>query len=457
DTINTTTVNVTANASVAEGGTITYTASLTSAAGTAMQVTLSNGAVITIAAGASSGSATVAAPGEDAVIDAGSVSATVTTTSGGNFEAVAVGTGAAGSPVVTTVTDTIDTTTLSLSASTSVAEGGNIVYTASVSNPAGTAMLVTLSGGTVITIAAGASSGSATVAAPTDDVYVDAGSVTKSVTGTSGGNFEAVANGVVSATTTVTDTINTTTVSLTGSASVNEGGTASYTVSLSHPAQTTAVTVNITYSGTATDGSDFTGVATVTIAAGSSSASFDISTIDDLLAEGAETLIVTVASATGGNFESLVVGSPGSVTTGIVDNDISTVSLSATPTLSEAGGSIVYTATLTQAPTSALTVTLSNGATITIAAGQTSGTTSVVVAADEDVYVDPSSVSATISSTSGGGIAVSINPAAATTVIADTINTTTVNVTANASVAEGGTITYTASLTSAAGTAMQVT
>ncbi|MDP3169615.1 MAG: retention module-containing protein, partial [Polaromonas sp.] len=129
-----------------------------------------------------------------------------------------------------------------------------------------------------------------------------------------------------------------------------------------------------------------------------------------------------------------------------------TVRLSATPTLSEAGGSIVYTATVTQAPTSALAVTLSNGSTISIGAGQLSGSTSVVVASSEDVYVDPSSISATIASTSGGGIAISIDPTAATTSITDTIDTTTVSLTGSASVTEGGTATYTVSLTAPAQT-----
>ena len=47
---------------MAEGGQITYTATLTNPAGTAVSVTLSNGAVITIEAGATTGSVTVAAP-----------------------------------------------------------------------------------------------------------------------------------------------------------------------------------------------------------------------------------------------------------------------------------------------------------------------------------------------------------------------------------------------------------
>ena len=71
---------------MAEGGSIVYTANLTHAAGTPVTVTLSNGAVITIAADATSGSVTVEAPKDDAYIDAGKVSATISTATGGNFE-----------------------------------------------------------------------------------------------------------------------------------------------------------------------------------------------------------------------------------------------------------------------------------------------------------------------------------------------------------------------------------
>jgi hypothetical protein len=57
---------------------------------------------------------------------------------------------------------------------------------------------------------------------------------------------------------------------------------------------------------------------------------------------------------------------------------------------------VVYTATLTNpADTgSPVTVNLSNGDTITIAGGASSGFTTSTVTADEDVYVDPDSTSA---------------------------------------------------------------
>ena len=53
------------------------------------------------------------------------------------------------------MTDTTDTTNLSLSATGSVAEGGPITYTATLTNAAGSPVTVTLSNGAVITIDAG--------------------------------------------------------------------------------------------------------------------------------------------------------------------------------------------------------------------------------------------------------------------------------------------------------------
>ncbi|MDX9675418.1 immunoglobulin-like domain-containing protein [Pseudomonas zeae] len=417
DTVDTTNLSLSATGTVAEGGQITYTATLTNAAGSPVTVTLSNGSVITIDAGKTSGTVTVPAPADDVYKDAGNVQATIKTATGGNFEnlvtstapavtsvtdtidtttvkltatgsaaeggnvvyTATVGAAVTGSPVVvtlangqtitidigkttgtvtttapndaltghapltnsisnvtggnyenlvadktpvsTTVTDTVDTTNLTLSATGTVAEGGQITYTATLTNAAGSPVTVTLSNGSVITIDAGKTTGTVTVPAPADDVYKDAGTVQATITGTSGGSFENLVTSNTPAVTNVTDTVDTTTVSITGSSSVTEGQTASYTVSLNHPAQT-EVTLKIVYSGTAADGSDFTGVYTVKIPAGASSAQFNVATLDDKITEGTENFVVKIDSATGGNFENLAVSSTnGSVSTSIIDND----------------------------------------------------------------------------------------------------------------------------------------
>jgi len=183
-----TTVSLSASASVAEGGNITYTASLANPAQTPVSVTLSNGAIITIAAGASSGAVNVAAPADDVYVDAGTVSATISSATGGNFENLSIDS----TPVTTAVTDTTDITTVSLTATTSVAEGGNITYTASLNSPAGSPVSVTLSNGAIIAIAAGASTGTMSFPAPGDDVYQDADNVSVTISAVTGGNFESL-------------------------------------------------------------------------------------------------------------------------------------------------------------------------------------------------------------------------------------------------------------------------
>src|SRR3546814_16250243 len=113
----------------------------------------------------------------------------------------------------------------------------------------------------------------------------------------------------------------------------------------------------------------------------------------EIIAGGRDSCTIVIVSAPGVTDEDPSVSTTQYThTTVVVENDTATVSLSATPTLTEAGGNIVYTATITEAPVSPLTVSLSNGATIVIAAGAFSGTTSVAVAADEDVYIDPTSI-----------------------------------------------------------------
>ena len=435
DTVDTTTVSLSATGSITEaGGTITYTANVDNPIDTAMTVTLSNGETITIAAGNSSGTVDVAvAADEDVYVDADSISTTIASTSGGNFENVAID----ATPAVTTVSDTVDTTTVSLSATSSITEaGGTITYIANVDNPTDTAMTVTLSNGETITIAAGDSSGTVDVAVAADeDVYVDADSISTTITSTSGGNFESVAIDSTPAVTTVSDTLDITTVSLSATSSITEaGGTITYTSNVDNPTDT-AMTVTLSNGET------------ITIAAGDSSGTVDVAVAadEDVYADGSS-LSATIASTSGGNFEAVSIDSTPAVTNVTDTVDTTTVSLSATGSITEAGGTITYTANVDNPTDTAMTVTLSNGETVTIEAGDSSGTVDVAVAADEDVYAEGSSISTTISSTSGGNFeTVSIDSTPAVTTVSDTIDTTTVSLSSTGSVTDtGGNIIYTA-------------
>ncbi|MEN4829883.1 immunoglobulin-like domain-containing protein, partial [Pseudomonas sp. P39-UII1] len=212
---------------------VVYTASVSApVTGSPLVVTLANGQSITIGVGESSGSVNFTAPNNVYNTNA-PLTNSITKIEGGNYEKLET----AGNPT-TTVTDSPDTqatTNLVLSATGDVAEGGQIVYTATLSNPAGTAMTVTLSNGATINIAAGQTTGQVSVAAPADDVYKDAGQVKVSVTGTTGGDFENLAVNPAEAVTNVSDTIDTSTVTLTATPSVVEGGTVVYTASVSAP------------------------------------------------------------------------------------------------------------------------------------------------------------------------------------------------------------------------------
>ncbi|KQV11133.1 hypothetical protein ASC74_10835 [Pseudomonas sp. Root329] len=429
DTVDSTSLSLSASHTVSEGGQITYTATLSNPTDTAMTVKLSNGAVINIAAGATTGSVNFAAPANTPYIDGGKVQATIASQSGGNFEKVVTD----HSPAVTTVTDSADTTGLSLSATGSVAEGGSIVYTATLTHAAGSAMTVTLNNGAVIHIAKDATTGSVNFAAPKDDVYKDAGKVEASITKTAGGNFENLVTDKTPAVTDVTDTLNTSTVSLTANSTVAEGGTVVYTASVNAPVTGSPVVVTLSNGQS------------ITIPVGASSASVKYTAPNDALAGGGS-LSVKIDGTTGGNYENLVANQTPAVTSVTDVKDTTTLSLSATDSVAE-GGSIVYTATLTHAAGTPVTVNLSNGAVITIEANATSGSVTVKAPAD-DVYKDAGKVEATIKDATGGNFENLVtSPAAAVTEVTDTINTSTVSLTtANGTVAEGGTVVYTASV-----------
>ncbi|CAK2643963.1 VWFA domain-containing protein [Vibrio crassostreae] len=399
--IDTTTVSLSADASVTEGESITYTATLTNPADGAVTVTLSNGATITIADGATSGTTTVPAS-DDVYVGGDTASATITDATGGNFESLVKDPTAA----TTTINDDSDVTTVSLSADASVTEGENITYTATLTNPADGAV----SNGATITIADGATSGTTTVPA-SDDVYVGGDTASATITDATGGNFESLVKDPTAATTTINDDSDVTTVSLSADASVTEGENITYTATLTNPADG-AVTVTLSNG------------ATITIADGATSGTTTVPASDDVYV-GGDTASATITDATGGNFESLVKDPTAATTTINDDSDVTTVSLSADASVTE-GESITYTATLTNPADGAVTVTLSNGATITIADGATSGTTTVP--ASDDVYVGGDTASATITDATGGNFESLVkDPTAATTTINDDSDVTTVS------------------------------
>ncbi|WP_182375464.1 retention module-containing protein [Pseudomonas putida] len=422
------------------GGVIVYTATVGQAPTTNLVITLSNGAVIVIPAGQTSGSVNVVVPANDTpYIDGGQISATVTGSTGGGGLTVTL----PQTPAVTQVTDTIDTTTATLTASPSVTEGGVITYTVTLSNPAQTPVTVTLSNGQTITVEAGKTQGSVDFQTPANDVYNNGSTVSVTIENATGGNFEQLTPNPTPAQTTINDSVDTTTATLTASPSVTEGGVITYTVTLSNPAQT-PVTVTLSNGQT------------ITVEAGKTQGSIDFQTPANDVYNNGSTVSVTIENATGGNFEQLT-PNPTPAQTTINDSvDTTTATLTASPSVTE-GGVITYTVTLSNPAQTPVTVTLSNGQTITVEAGKTQGSVDFQTPAN-DVYNNGSTVSVTIENATGGNFEqLTPNPTPAQTTINDSVDTTTATLTASPSVTEGGVITYTVTLSNPAQTPVTVT
>ncbi|WP_346343172.1 immunoglobulin-like domain-containing protein, partial [Pseudomonas sp. WS 5079] len=458
-TDNTTTVTLTAPSEVSEGGKITYTATLSNKADTDVTLTLDNKQTITIKAGETVGTVTVDAPGDDVFIDKSTQTVQITGTNGGNFEKLVV----AGDGATTTINDTIDKVDVVLTATKTVGEGGEIVYTATLVDKNGapvtnitSPVTVTLDNNQVITIGVNQSSGTVSVVAP-DDVYKGDQTVTTGIKEVAGGeHFENLVPGTDKVTTVVTDTPgtdNTTTVTLTAPSEVSEGGKITYTATLSNKADTD---VTLTLDNKQT----------ITIKAGETVGTVTVDAPGDDVFIDKSTQTVQITGTDGGNFEKLVVAGDGATTTINDTIDKVDVVLTATKTVGE-GGEIVYTATLVDkngAPvtniTSPVTVTLDNNQVITIGVNQSSGTVSVV--APDDVYKGDQTVTTGIKEVAGGEHFENLVPGTdkVTTVVTDTPgtdNTTTVTLTAPSEVSEGGKITYTATLSNKADTDVTLT
>ncbi|WP_177334298.1 immunoglobulin-like domain-containing protein, partial [Pseudomonas sp. NBRC 111124] len=333
DSIDTSTVTLTATPSVTEGGTVVYTATVTApVTGAPLVISLANGQTITIGLNETSGSVNFTAP-NNVYTSNTPLTNSITGVTGGNYEKLDI----AGTPTTVVNDDpaNLDSTGLSLSATGSVQEGGSIVYTAKLTNPAGSEMTVTLSNGAVITIAKGQTEGSVSFDAPADTVYVDAGNVSVTVTGTTGGDFEKLDVSATPAVTAVTDSIDTSTVTLTANASAVEGGVITYTASVTAPVTGAPLVITLANGQT------------ITIPVNASSGSVDFVAPNNVYNTNTP-VTNSITGVTGGNYEKLeTAGTPSTVVTddpAKLDN--TGLTLTATGTVQE-GGEIVYTAKLT--------------------------------------------------------------------------------------------------------------
>ncbi len=182
------TVSITANGDVLENAPAAFTLHLDMAVGADMLVTLSNGATVIIPAGATSVAYVNGTQGDDVYIDPSSVSVSIT--SAVPQSPILTGVMVDDDAAVVDVTDTIDPVIVRLSATPSTSEdGGSIVYSVQLEKTSdgssvttANAITVTLTGGQVIVIPAGASSASSDpVPVNRDDVWLEVDAITNRI------------------------------------------------------------------------------------------------------------------------------------------------------------------------------------------------------------------------------------------------------------------------------------
>src|SRR5205085_1941752 len=180
------------------------------------------------------------------------------------------------------------------------------------------------------------------------------------------------------ATSVVHDDADSTMVTLTASsANVTEGGSIIYTAAVNNAVSGSDLVVTLSNGQT------------ITIPVGASSASSAPFAIraDDAYVEGDQAVNVAIANTSGGSYEALTTAS---TATSIVhaNADSTVVTLTASSASVTEGGSIVYTAAVNNAVTgSDLVVALSNGQTITIPVGASSGSSAPFAVRADDAYV----------------------------------------------------------------------
>ncbi|WP_221627178.1 immunoglobulin-like domain-containing protein [Halopseudomonas xiamenensis] len=399
----------------------------------------------------------------DVYVDPDSLTATVTDIIGGNFEA----TDLTGASATAQISDTIDVTSVSLTAGPDLTEaGGTLTYTVTLGADVRSGddpvevTFTDLNGDSQTIIISSGNTGTVDVTIPPtlfEDPYIEAAEdllVATDVVVTGGTDFEQLGSPSVG-TVELTDSIDDTTATLTVSGSGDEdNGSITYTVTLDNPPQadqkfnvtlSNGQTVEITVPANGTSGSITFGWGTGAVAGTQPLTGYPDG---DVYVEPDFDLEVTdfVAVNNAGNFENLVTQDD---TTPITISDTPTpVTVTLSDIVGQEGELHTITATVDHPVTgSDLVITLSNGETITIVVGATSGTSDPFEIQTDDVYVDGESYDVTITGTTGGNFEDLVTTDTASVTVTDTIDPVYAKITVDhEAVLEGGELTYTVSL-----------
>jgi hypothetical protein len=287
-----------------------------------------------------------------------------------------------------TLTDAEGTPTVTLAPDTTIAEDGGVAtLRATLSNA--TTLPVTVALGftgsadvdadytrdtTQIVIPALSTSATVAVTSLNDAVTEGNETVVVDITGVT----NATESGTQQATVTITDAEGTPTVTLAPDTTIAEdGGVATLRATLSN-ATTLPVTVALGFTGSADVDADYTRDTTqIVIPALSTSATLGVTSLGDAVFEGSETVVVDITGVTNATESGTQ-----QATVTITDAEGSpTVTLAPDTTIAEDGGVATLRATLSNATTQAVTVTLGFSGTATVDADYTRDTTQLVIPA----------------------------------------------------------------------------
>ncbi|WP_404972987.1 tandem-95 repeat protein [Vibrio campbellii] len=351
----------------------------------------------------------------------------------------------------------------------SVTEGGDANFTVSIDQKSDEDVVVSFTiGGDVdgkdyqaptiytVTIPAGQTSVALDVTTLDDGIYEGTENLTITLTDTTGADSTLDAD-TKEATVSITDAQSAPEVNISADQnSVNEGQTAGFTVTLDQVSDET-VTVKFEYTGIAEDGKDFTGIASIEIPAGQSSADLDIATLTDGTYEGAESFTVTIKDVDGAD---AAIGANDNAS--VVINDAQqapTVSIAADQASVAEGGDANFTVSIDQKSDEDVVVSFTIGGdvddkdyqaptiyTVTIPAGQTSVALDITTL-DDGIYEGTENLTITLTDTTGADSTLDADTKEATVSITDAQSAPEVNISADQNnVNEGQTAGFTVTL-----------
>ncbi|WDG09892.1 Ig-like domain-containing protein [Vibrio campbellii] len=361
----------------------------------------------------------------------------------------------------------------------SVAEGGDANFTVSIDQKSDEDVVVSFTiGGDVddkdyqaptiytVTIPAGQTSVALDVTTLDDGIYEGTENLTITLTDTTGADSTLDAD-TKEATVSIIDTQSAPEVSISADQNnVNEGQTAGFTVTLSQVSDET-VTVKFEYNGVAEDGKDFTGIASIEIPSGQSSADLDIATLTDGVYEGAESFTVTIKDVDGAD---AAIGANDNAS--VVINDAQQapiVSIVADQASVAEGGDANFTVSIDQKSDEDVVVSFTIGGdvddkdyqaltiyTVTIPAGQTSVALDVTTL-DDGIYEGTENLTITLTDTTGADSTLDADTKEATVSITDDQSAPEVSISADQnSVSEGQTAGFTVTLSQVSDEAVTV-